>query len=209
MGFWKILGGAAMGVTTVVALPVAGPIGAITAVGALVAGAAGAAGAAAMDALDDSEEQAEKRSKEQAEKRGKEQAKAEYAQQLERFHHAIKEMASKMKSHDQYFGKIIAIAAVGISCANCDGEIHPAERTEIDEFVARINHSNLPEDVREKINKLWQNPPNITTAFKLSEKAEIDPSFLDRVICVAMHADNRVHAKEKAFMNAWNKLRNS
>ena len=201
MSFWKILAGAATGVATVVALPIAGPVGAITAVGAAVAGTVGAAGGAAIDALDDSEEQAEKR--------GREQAAAEYAQKLEKIQRAIEEMASKKKSHDQFFSQLIAIAAVGISCANCDGEIHLDERTEIDEFVSGANHSNLPNDVKEKMDELWKKPPSIRTAFKLVEKAKIDLSLVDDVIDVVMHADNRVHAKEKAFMNAWHKLRNS
>lgn len=201
MSFWKILAGAATGVATVVALPIAGPVGAITAVGAAVAGTVGAAGGAAIDALDDS--------KEQAEKRGREQAEAKNALKSEKILRAMKEMKDHVDEDDQYFSSLIAIAAVGISCANCDGEIHPEERTEIAEFVAGINHSNLPNDVKKKMDELWKKPPSIRTAFKLVEKAKTDLSLVDDVIDVVMHADNRVHAKEKAFMNAWHKLRNS
>lgn len=202
MSFWKILAGAATGVATVVALPIAGSVGAITAVGAVVAGTVGAAGGAAIDALDDSEEQAEKR--------GREQAEAKHALKLEKLLRAIKEMESRAAGRDQFFSQLIAIFAAGIACANCDGDIDPAERTEIDEFVAGINHSNLPNDVKEKVDELWQNPPSIRTAFKLAEQAKIDDlSLVDDVIDLVMHADNRVHAKEKDFMNAWHKLRNS
>ena len=199
MSFWKILAGAATGVVTVVALPIAGPVGAITAVGAAVAGTVGATGGAAIDALE-----------EQAEKRGREQEKAKQALKSEKLLRAIKEMESRAAGRDQFFSQLIAIFAAGIACANCDGDIDPAERTEIDEFVAGINHSNLPNDVKEKVDELWQNPPSIRTAFKLAEQAKIeDLSLVDDVIDLVMHADNRVHAEEKAFMNAWHKLRNS
>ncbi len=201
MGFWTVLAGAATGIAAVVALPIAGPIGAITAVGAAVAGTAGAAGGAVIDALDESEEQAEKR--------GEERAAAKYAVKLEKILHTLEEMKVAKNGWHHFGNQLVAITAVGIACANCDGEIHPDERTGINEFVAGVNHSKLPDDVKEKVDRLWQSPPNLKTAFELAKKNKVDFSLLDDVIDVVMYADGRVHAKEQAFMNAWHKMRNS
>ena len=201
MGFWTVLGGVATGVAVVVALPVAGPIGAITAVGAAVAGTVGAAGGAAISALDESEEQAEKR--------GEERATAKHYAKMEDLRRKFQEMKDAADGWRHFGNNLVALTAVGIACANCDGEIHPDERTDIDEFIAGISHSELPIEVKEKIGRLWQTPPNLRTAFQIAEKYNVDFSLLDDIIDMVMHADGRVHAKEKAFMNAWDEMRNS
>ena len=199
--FWKVLAGTATGVAAVVALPIAGPVGAVTALGAVVGGAAGAAGGAVADALDDSEEQAEER--------GEQRATAKYAGKLEKIQGYMEAMRDGAKDWEQFGETLIAMSAVGFACANCDGEIHPQEIEEIDEFVAGVNHSKLPSHVKERLGKLRQEPPNPKTAFELAKKAKVDPSILDDVIDVVMHADGRVHPKEKAFMSAWHKMKSA
>ena len=208
MSFWKILAGAATGVAGVVALPIAGPIGTITAVGALAAGAVGAAGGAVADALDDSEEQAEER----GEKRGEEKERAKHCAQLKKIQEYMRIMLKAVKDLEdcnQFFEKLIAMAAVGFACANCDGEIHHQEIEEIDEFIAGVNHSELPSHVKERLGKLQKEPPNLKTAFKIAKKAKMDPSILDDVIRVVMHADGRVHPNERAFMKTWHKMKSA
>lgn len=195
MGFWKVLAGAATGVAAVVALPIAGPVGAITAVGAAVAGATGAAGGALADALDDGEERAKKQ--------GRQEAKAEHAIEMAKIQKEFKKWA---KDWHRYGNHVVALTAVGLACANCDGEIHEKELTEINEFVSGITQSSLPEVVKEQIENLHQKPPSLTTAHKLAKKAGVDFDLLDDVIEVVMHADNRIHPGEQAFLVAWQKL---
>lgn len=187
--FWAALG---------VAL---GPIGWV-AVGAITAGAAVAA------VMSDSEEKAEKR----GEQRGKAKNTAEVEKSRENVRNIKRYMVEQQKnlSDWQKFGeKVIAMTAVGFACANCDGEIHPKEIDKIDEFIAGVNHSNLPPYVKERIKKLRQEPPNLKTAFELAKKAKVRPSILDATIDLVMHADGIVHAKEKAFMNAWHKMKSA
>lgn len=203
--FWKVLAGAATGVGVVVALPIAGPIGSVTVLGALAAGAVGAAGGAAADALDDSEEQAEKRGEQRAEQR----AKAKYAEKIKKIQEYMETMRDRAKDWDQFGEHLIATSAVGFACANCDGEIHPQEIEEIDEFIAGVNRSELPSHVKERLGKLRREPPNLKTAFELAKKAKMDPSISDDVIDVVMHADGRVHPNETAFMNAWHKMKSA
>ena len=205
MNVWKVLAGAATGVAVVVALPIAGPIGAITMVGAVAAGAAGAAGGAVADALDDSEEQAEER----GEERGKEKERARNALVLEKLQERIHAIMEALKDWNQRGEQLVAMAAVGLACANCDGEIHPQERDDIDEFVAGVGHSELPSHVKERLDKLRREPPNLKTAFEIAKKAKVDPSILDAIIDVVMHADGRVHPNETAFMKAWHKMKSA
>ena len=148
---------------------------------------------------------------EEAEKRGEQRATAKYAVELEKSRDRVKNIESYLKenlSDWQKFGEqLIAMSAVGFACANCDGEIHPKEIDQIDEFVAGINNSDLPPYVKKQLNKFQREPPNLKTAFELAKKAKVKPSILDDVIKLVMHADSIVHANEKAFMIAWRKMK--
>lgn len=196
MSFWKVLAGAATGVAVVVALPVAGPIGAITAVGAAVAGTAGAAAGGLASAADDTEERAERR--------GQEKAKAEYSMKLQKY---ADEFCTWAENWSQYGDKLVAATAVGLACANCDGEIHEDELQEIDEFISGALHSNLPKQIHSGITKLRRNPPNLVTAYELANEHGLDSDLVDDIIDLVIHADGRVHPQEDAFLAAWAELR--
>jgi len=201
MSFWKVLGGVAAGVAVVVALPVAGPIGAITAIGAGIAGTTGAVVGGVASAMDDSEEQAEQKGYEQ----GYEQGTGESAIKIRKLTAAILEAGKRVKESDNYFNLIIAMTAVGLSCANCDGEVSPEEETEILEFISGASSSGLPSHVTEKLNELAANPPNINTAFYLANKVGLNTlELFDEIIDVVMDADGYTHSQEIAFKQAWN-----
>jgi len=200
MGFWKVLGGAAAGVAVVVALPVAGPVGAITAIGAAVAAGVGAAAGGVAEALDDSEEQAENR--------GKRKATASYDKKYEKLISAFEDAENRLNKTDDYFNLIIAMEAVGLACAACDGEISVEERLEIDEFVAGVTSSDFPPHIKDKVEDIAQNPPNLNTAFELVGKLNLESyDLFDEIIELVMHADGKIHQKEKEFQQAWNELK--
>ncbi len=199
MSFWKVLGGAAVGVVCVVALPVAGPVGAVTALGAAVAAGTGAAAGGIASAVDDSEEQAERR--------GERRATARFDRKYEKLASAFEDAEKRLEETDDYFNLLIAMEAVGLACAACDGEIAPEERLEIDEFIAGITSSELPSHVKDKIEDIAKNPPSVTTAFELAKRVGLDSyELFDEIIEVVMHADGRIHQDEKSFQNAWNEL---
>ena len=199
MSFWKVLGGAAAGIACVVALPVAGPVGAITAAGAAIAGGVGATAGGIASAVDDSEEQAEKR--------GAREEKAKYDKKYEKLEAAFNDAESRLSESDDYFKLLIAMEAVGLACAACDGDIAAEERREIDEFIAGISSSELPSKVKREIENIANNPPNIKTAFQLASRVGLDSfELFNEIIEVVMHADEYVHKNEKDFLNAWNKL---
>ena len=186
--FWNVIAGA-----------VFGPVGLVAA-----GVATGVAIAVAKQKMGDSEEKAEKRGEQRATAKCYEEVR-EYKEKARKIHDYV----ITLKEWDQFGESLIAMSAVGFACANCDGEIHPQEIEEIDEFVAGVNHSKLPSRVKERIGKLRREPPNLNTAFELAKKAEVEPWILDLVIDVVMHADGIVHANEKAFMNAWHKMKSA
>jgi hypothetical protein len=200
MSFWKVLGGAAAGIACVVALPIAGPIGAITAVGAAVAGTVGAAAGGVATAMGDDVEA-------KAEKRGEQRAKAEYDKKYSKLATAFERTEKHFTEATDYFNLVIAMEAIGLACAACDGEICADERREIDEFVAGIASGGLPSNVKSKIQQMAENPPNLMTAFALVKKLNVQSyELFDEIIEVVMHADGYVHHKEEAFFQAWNNL---
>lgn len=199
MSFWKVLGGAAAGVAAVVALPIAGPVGAITGIGAAIAAGVGATAGGVASVLDDTEERAEKR--------GEERAAAQYERKYEKLATAFEETEKQIRETSKYFDLLIAMAAVGFACAACDGEIAPEERLDIDEFVAGVSSSKLPSHIKEKIDEIAKNPPNIKTAFELAQKVGLDSyDLFDEIIHVVIHADGRIHEQEKIFQQAWYEL---
>lgn len=201
MGFWKVLGGAAGAIACVVALPIAGPVGAITAVGAAVAGGIGAAAGGIASVGEDDEITS-------AEQRGEAKAKAEYEAKYTKLYEAFKEAELRIKAREDYFNLIIAMEAVGVSCAACDGHISDEERIQIDEFIAGVTASELPQDVKDKIKQIADNPPNIKTAFELAKKTEPSSyALFDEVIQLVMYADGYLHEKEKVFMQTWQYLK--
>ncbi|PVZ70396.1 hypothetical protein [Pelagibaculum spongiae] len=199
MSFWKVLGGAAAGVACIVALPVAGPIGAVTAAGAAIAGTLGATAGGIAEAMDDSEEEAEKR--------GEERAAAEYDKKYEKLLVAFEDAKSRIKDTEGYFNLIIAMEAVGLACANCDGEISENERLEIDTFIAGSVAGNLPENIKKKIQSIADNPPNITTAFHYASKVGLNSTELfEDIIEIVMEADGYRASEEEKFKSQWNQL---
>jgi uncharacterized membrane protein YebE (DUF533 family) len=197
MAFWKVLGGVAAGVGAVVALPVAGPIGAVTLAGAAVgAGIGGLAGAAAA-AHDKSQ-------KRKARQLGAEEERAKNASKVERLVRALEEAEQRMNEDRAYFDLLIAMYAVGVAVAACDGSIADEERRDIREFVAGVGSSELPEHVKERIAALEANPPDFATAMALVERVDRRSwDLFDDVIDLVAGSDGVLCAKEAAFREAW------
>lgn len=208
MSFWKVLGGAAIGVGAIAAAPFTGGgslLGAATLAGSLAgtatvaaavgAGVAGAAVGASFDGDDD------------AEKRGEDKATAKYEAKYNKIESAFKDAEKRLNDTDDYFNLLIAMEAVGLACAACDGQVSEEERVEIDEFISGVMSSSLPPHIKTKIDSIANNPPNITTAYEYASKVSPESMGLfEEIIDVVMHADDYVHENEKAFLEAWRKL---
>lgn len=204
----KVLAGVAIGVGAVAAAPFTGGgslLGAAT-LGASLSGAgtiaaasgAGLAGAAAGKAMSRREER-ESRSTTEKHERSKAETDARLAA-LE------KNLARAIAENDSYFRGIIALEAVAVACAVCDGDFSETERLEIAEFVRGMLAQNIPEAVKLKIENVYNNPPTIKEAYQLAKESGVPIDLFDEVIQFVMEVDG-VKEEEKAFAQAWNQLK--
>lgn len=200
VSYWKVLGGAAAGVAAVVALPVAGGVGAVTLAGAAIASAVGGAAGAAASVFDDSEKKAEAR--------GEARASAKTNTKYQKLSAALDAAVRRAKESHQYFALIIAMHAVGMACAACDGVVAPEEERDIKEFISGLAGTGLPHHVQQKLADMAANPPSMATAFEMARNYGADSMDLfDEIIDMVIQSDGHVHEKEIAFRAQWAQLK--
>jgi uncharacterized membrane protein YebE (DUF533 family) len=197
MGFWKILGGVAAGIGTIVALPVAGPIGAVTAVGAAIGATVGGLAGAVASAIEEEE-------REEARQSGERIATAKYEKKVEKLVNALEKAKERGHEDESFFRLLIALFAVGIATANADGVISDEEMADLEEFIAGIGYSNLPSHVKDMITRLKNNPPSFNTAMEyVSNLDNINLELFESVIAIVSESDGKVTEEEIAFLNAF------
>lgn len=210
--FGKILAGALIGVGAVAAAPFTGGgslLGAaslaasLSGAGAVAAGA-GAVGAAVGAAVSDDNEKEMK----QAEKRGEQKATAKYALKLEKLESEMKDMMADIGTREQF---IVTAFAVGISCANCDGEVSEEELEELSYFAAGVGKSDmLSKTTKKQIDDMVQTPPNLNTVWSLisnhnfTTQKHID--LFSEIIHVVVEADGKREPAEDSFVKEWYSL---
>lgn len=210
MGVFKsigyVVGGIAVGVGAVVALPIAGPIGAITGIGALIAGGTGGVAGVIFSSKDDSEAKA----KHEGFKRGQQYANSENSVRMNQLLDNLKKQEEKFKEHKDFEIFTIAAFAVGISVANCDGELHLEEISDLEEIISGESYKSLPISLKNEIRKLKNNPPSFTTAMEYVKKVNKDKweSFSD-IIELVMNADGHIRREENAYFEAWKRFKNA
>lgn len=108
------------------------------------------------------------------------------------------------ENEKDYFNFIIGMVALGLAMANVDGEISDLEKQELDEFVDDITESSYPQEVKDIINELYINTPNLMTAMKYISK--VNPKHYDTLrdlLKTIMLADGIQHERENAFIAAF------
>lgn len=201
MSIWKVLGGIAAGVGTIAALPVLGAVGAVTVTGAVVGGTIGAVGGAIASSDEDDEKNA-------AFNEGVAQERARNKEKIEQLLKNLKNQEGAFMEYRVYEEFMTAMFAVGFSVANCDGEMHPDEILEIDEFIAGESYKKIPNNLKNIISDLRNNPPNFSTAMKYVEKTDINTwDIFTDLIQIVMDADNIVNENEKAYLQSWNNFK--
>ncbi len=208
MGFWSTLGWVAAGVGAVAVAPMTGggsiaalvgATGTLTAGGAALGAATGATVASLAAPDDDDVAEARSRGEESGKKAGMEAG----DKKLEEFQKDFEARIKRAEEAGRHYELILALEAVGMACAACDGEIAPEEKIELDEFVAGASKSQLPENVKKEIYELAANPPSMKTAFEMATKFPEDAGLFQQVIEVVMMADGIIKEEEKAFKQAW------
>ena len=180
MSFWKIVGAAA-------SVAVLGPLGPVIVLPTILG----------RDEKDSSEAEVEAARLKAAKQQKK----------LEKMVKALKKAEEKAGAMDEYFDLVVALFAMGMATASCDGEVDPAEVTEIDEVVAGIAQTRLPANVKRKIKSLKDSPPNLKTAMSLARKLESpDWSMFESVIELVAISDGVVTKEEDALLEAFRQL---
>ena len=212
MAWGKILAGVAIGVGAVAAAPFTGGgsllggatlAASLTGAGAVAAATgAGVVGAVAGAKLADGEEQEKKNIKDE----GKAEGKAEVVEEMEKLEKMLISSLKKLKSHDEHYKAIIALEAVGVSCAACDGDFSENEKMEIGEFVNGMVSQKIPEDVKEKIQSVYDTPPTVKEAFVMAVESGVELDLYEEIIQFVMQIDG-IKPEEEAFVHAWGQLR--
>ncbi|AUJ69933.1 hypothetical protein [Pseudoalteromonas sp. NC201] len=208
----KILAGAAVGVGAVAAAPFTGGgsllggasvIASLTGAGTVAAAVgAGTVGGVVGAAMADSEENEKRQLKE----KGRAEGRAESAIQIEKLANKLSQALEKLKSHDEHFKAIIAMEAVGVACAACDGDFSDNEREEIGEFVKGMMAQSIPSDVKERIQSIYDNPPSVEEAFLLAKTSGMSLDVYEELIRFVMEIDG-IKPEEEVFVQAWNQLK--
>lgn len=210
--YWRVLGGAAIGVGAVAAAPFTGGgslVGGATLLGSLagagtiaVAVGAGVAGAVVAANLDGDEE-AHKAGVEA----GRKQAKAEHLAEITKLNQELDKAVQSLKLAGKHFNAIMALNAVAVATANCKGGISEEDREVIEQFITGVATGAIPGIVMAKIESLYQQPPTIKEAFILAKESGMDMSIFDEIIKLLVFSKATVHPQEAAFMQAWNSLK--
>ena len=178
MGLGKVLVGVAAGLGVVAAAPVLGGVGVLTGAGALVGAGAGAIGG--MLASQNKKDNGDDNSL-----------------------HADKE--------EKYFGddlteeKGLAIYALSISIAHCDGTFSKEEQEIINNFIKEINKNNFKEEFKNKIEKIYKNPPIFESVVRdyISKVDKSEWDAFDTVVKEVINADGKESKEEEEYRNKW------
>lgn len=198
MGWGKMLGLAALGVTAVAAAPFTGGGSILAATGAVAslgtgAAVASAAGAAAVGVgagkiwsdIDDDERR-------------------ELEKEVAKNNLRAQKSESSLKEHEQHTNFVLALSAIGCSMANADGEISAEEIEELNDYVGGLSAQNYPTHITEQIRDMISNPPTFNEAMKHLEKVNVVKFPEIRYLLEGiMQSDNVVHKKEEAFLKAF------
>ena len=209
MAFGKILGFAALGVGAVALAPFTGG-GSLAGATALAGSLAGAEALAVGAAVAGGAYGVSQARKEEEEERERNEEIAKLNLKADKFEKDLIEAIKSFEGDKEYFNYIIATMAMGMSIAASNGEIHPNEIEELSEFVGGIAHSNYPQDIKDKIEKLYNNPPNFSTAVKYLEK--VHPNNFDSIaemLEIVMEADGIHHKEQLAFIAAFDMVKDN
>jgi tellurite resistance protein len=118
----------------------------------------------------------------------------------------VQTLAARLRSYHDFDVKVAAFYALGLAVANADGEIHPNERQEIDEFVAGCSASNLPKPTLDLIAALSEKPPTIEDAVKYARNVGLSREDMQDIIDVVANADEIIRQEEKDLFERWTRL---
>lgn len=224
MGFFKILGGVALGVGAIAAAPFTGGgsiLAAVSVAGSLAGTAtiaaavgAGAAGAAAGYALSKNEEEEQasevRHAKEEGKISGEIEAKKQYEKKLKEakkellnWQSQVQQIQQGTKEWHAYCNQLVAMFGVGLAVAHSDGHVSPEEEKNIQEVISGVSGANFPPNVVQSINDLESNPPSFHVAVRKAEEAGVQRQIIDVIIHAVAYADHVLAPQEERLISQW------
>ena len=206
MGFFKVLGGIALGVGCIAAAPFTGG-GSLLAAGVSLAGslggvgtiaaavAAGTAGAVAGAAASESEEEEKRRARREGKEAGQRIAEEKYQK-------IVDDLSQRLMRREHYEKALVGLFAVGMAVANADG-ICDEEREELDQFVGGIASGYLPDEIKSAIEKLRGNPPTLKQAIYRARQCHCHVEDIDDIIELVSNADGIISPEEERYIQTW------
>ena len=141
---------------------------------------------------------------------GKEQEKAENVDKFNSLRDKLHVAQDRFEDLKMFEDHVMAIFAVALAVAHCDGEFSPEEKEEIDVFLAGSTQIGFPDSWHTAIKQLYKKPPSFNTAMKYIEKTPRNKwNAFDEIIDIIIEADGVRHDKEEAFSAAWQAHKNA
>ncbi|KAA0981536.1 hypothetical protein FQ192_33195 [Pseudomonas sp. ANT_J12] len=129
---------------------------------------------------------------------GVKQAKAEQLVEISLLKDRLEKAMESLKAAGNHFNAIIALNAVAVATAQCDGDITPSERANIELFINGLAAGAIPEAVKAKIESLYQQPPTVKEALELAKKSGMSLSIFDEIIHLVVLSDDTVQEEQQA-----------
>lgn len=183
---WKIiLGGVGLGVGAVALAPFTGggsiagaiALGEALTVGGAVAGVVGGGVAGAM-----ASKNAEKEGHEEGHEKGYQQGKAENNVEIAKLKKKFQNYNSNIKSTKNYFEQLIAMESIAVACLEYFKVNTKNKQEEISDLLHSIGADTLPQEIKNKINNIYNNPPTIQEALTLAKNTNLDREICKNII---------------------------
>lgn len=113
-------------------------------------------------------------------------------------------LRTRVTTLEEHAKIVLAILAVALSVAHCDGDFAPEEQAEIANILTGLLNSDFPLSFQDGIKQLDENPPDFDNAMKyvaLLDKQ--DWPLISKVIDVMVEADGKIVAAEREYLNKW------
>jgi tellurite resistance protein len=135
---------------------------------------------------------------------GYEKAKADSAEKIKRMLDLLNQAVESIKEYRQYEDLVIAMFAVGISVANCDGSLDDIEKQYIEDYIVGESKRAMPKNLKSAIIDLYKNPPTFETATRYAKKVNKESwEIFDILIELVAKSDGTFHDSELKFTESW------
>ena len=138
---------------------------------------------------------------------GVEKTTSKYDLIIEKYKNAF-EKAKKLMDKNAQFEKIIyalyAIASAFTSFPSEGAKVSADKRKISDKIIVGMTSTQLPKSFINKIDKMWESPPNLSTAYELTNKAGLNSMEIFDLLIELLVMDPNLNENKNDFQSHWN-----